>query len=228
MTHCTPKPPEGMDSTTRVLARAIYLVVAMAALGAGLVAPVPVPSAFASPPDSRPPSINTDDDANFRMVDSQFYCGGRPRASAFPKLVQLGIRTIINLESGEDAEVERAAIEKLNLGLQLDRRIQLISFPIGSEEIDETGVSHKRLQELFTQIRDAKRPILIHCYHGRDRTGAVIAIYRMLMSQKSATEAFEEAYHYGFSREVHGLSKTVDRYKSAKKLQSLPRPEPDK
>ncbi len=215
-----------MVSKTRAIARAIYLASAMAALGAGGMTLGPGYSASASPRDTRPPSINTDDVANFRTVDPQFYCGGRPRPSAFPKLVQLGVRTIINLESREDAEAERAAIEKLNLGLLPDSQIQLISFPIGPDEIDETGVSHKRLQELFTQIRDARRPILIHCYHGRDRTSAVVAIYRMLMSQKSVTEAYEEAFQYGFSREDHGLSKTIDRYKSPKKLQSLPRPEP--
>ena len=178
------------------------------------------------PLDSNPTPITTEDVCNFHQVDTQLYRGGRPRSSAYPKLVEIGVRTIVNLEEQEFAEVEKAAIDEINLGLAPDKQIQFVSFPIGPAEIDEEGVSHERLRELFGEIQNAKKPIFLHCYHGKDRTGAIVALYRQLMDQKSMPEAYEEAYHYRFSRRDHGLSKTIDRYKSAKKLRTLPRPEP--
>jgi protein tyrosine/serine phosphatase len=178
------------------------------------------------PLDANPTPITGDDICNFHQVDASVYRGGRPRTTAFPKLAGLGIRTIINLEEKEFAEDERARLDEINRTLPSERQIQFVSFPISPAEMDETGISHGRLRELFEIIRKARRPLFIHCYHGKDRTGAIVALYRQLMGQKSATEAYEEAYHYRFSRSDHGLSRTLDRYNSAKRLRTLPRPEP--
>ena len=119
--------------------------------------------AYDFPLDSNPTPITSRDICNFHQVDAQFFRGGRPRPGAFPKLAGLGIRTIINLEEAEYAETEKVRVDNLNMGLLPDRKIDFLSFPIGPEEIDETGISHERLRELFSLIRDAKRPIFIHC-----------------------------------------------------------------
>jgi protein tyrosine/serine phosphatase len=184
--------------------------------------------AYDFPLDSNPTPITSKDVCNFHQVDAQIYRGGRPRSSAYPKFVDFGIRTILNLEEKEYAESERAVVDELNLGLPPEKQIQLVSIPIGPAEIETKEVPPEHVKKIFEEIRDAKRPIFIHCYHGKDRTGAIVAIYRMLMNQKSVSEAYDEAFHYGFSLEDHGLSKTVDRYKSEKKLKALPRPEPEK
>lgn len=184
--------------------------------------------AYDFPLDSNPTPITSEDVCNFHQVDAHFYRGGRPRSSAYPKLVQIGIRTIINLEEPEYAAEEKAVIDKLNSGLPADKQIQFVSFPISPAEIDDQGVSDKRLLELFGEIQASEKPIFLHCYHGKDRTGMTVAIYRLLMNQKSTSDAYDEAFHYRFSREDHGLSRTLDRYKSAKRLRTLPRPEPPK
>ena len=186
------------------------------------------PCAYYFPQDANPTPITSEDICNFHQVDARLYRGGRPRPSAYPKLIDLGIRTIINFEEPEFSEKEKATVEELNQALAPDWKMDFVSFPISPAEIDETGVSHERLRELFGEIRDAKKPIFVHCYHGKNRTGAVVALYRMLLDQMSQKEAYEEAYHYRFSRNDHGLSKTLDRYKSPKILQTLPRPEPAK
>lgn len=180
--------------------------------------------AYDFPLDSNPTPINSEDVCNFHQVDAQLYRGGRPRPSAYLKLAAAGIRTIINLEEEDSAEKEKVEIDNLNLWLPPDKQVRFFSLPIDSTEIEEIGISDDKLRSLFKQIRDAEKPIFIHCYHGKDRTGAVVAIYRMLMKQKSFSEAYKEAYHYGFVREVYGLSKTVDRYGSEKWLRTLPRP----
>jgi tyrosine-protein phosphatase SIW14 len=182
------------------------------------------PCSIDFPHDANPTQVNDEDICNFHQVDADLYRGGRPRPRAYPKLAELGIRTIINLEEPEYAEREKSALDELNATLKPEQRIGFISFPIAQTEIAGTGVPHERLQDLFQQIKDAKKPIFLHCYHGKDRTGAIVAIYRMRRHQKSFDEAYEEADHYRFSRSDLGLRRTIDRYESAKKLQSLPRP----
>ena len=109
--------------------------------------------AYDFPLDSNPTPITSKDVCNFHQVDAQLYRGGRPRSSAYPKLVGIGVRTIINLEEPEFAMEEKAAIDQLNSGLPSDRQIQFVSFPITPAEIDEEGVSDSRLRELFGEIQ---------------------------------------------------------------------------
>jgi protein tyrosine/serine phosphatase len=193
------------------------LLVAWPALGQG-------PCNLDFPHDSNPTPIIDADICNFHQVDADLYRGGRPRPSAYAKLVLLGIRTIVNLEEPEYAEREKAAIEELNGDLKPEQRINFISFPIGQKEIAVAGVPDERVKELFQQMQAARKPIFLHCYYGKDRTGAIVALYRMRRREKSYDEAYTEANHYRFGRSDLGLRRTIDRYESAKKLQSLPRP----
>lgn len=176
------------------------------------------------PHDANPTAITDDYVCNFHQVDSQVYRGGRPRPSAYPKLEQLGVRTIINLEETENADEERDAVARFNATRKPENRIDFISFPITQAEINKSGVSGRQVHHLFQLIQDAPKPVFIHCYYGRDRTGAVIALYRMSLGGLPYQKAYEEAVHYKFSPEDYGLMRTLERYKNAKKLNSLIEP----
>ena len=176
------------------------------------------------PHDSNPTKITDNDICNFHQVDAEVYRGARPGPSAYPKLVQLGIRTIITLEEAKSADRERAALAELNQELGPEERIDLISFPITQAEIGSAGLSDVGVHKLFQLIQQARKPVLIHCYFGKDRTGAVIALYRMVRQEKSFSEAYDEALHYGFSPHDLGLRTTLSRYKNPKKLKSLRQP----
>lgn len=52
--------------------------------------------------------------------------------------------------------------------------------------------------EALRVIRDRKGPILIHCLHGSDRTGGVLAMYRIVFQQYTKEEAIEEMKNGGF------------------------------
>ena len=179
------------------------------------------PCTVVFPHDTNPTSITDEDICNFHKVDSLVYRGGRPRPSAYPKLVRLGIRTILDLEETASARDERRAVERLNGTLKPQDRINFISFPITQEEINRTGVSDEQMHRLFEIIHDAQKPVLIHCYYGRDRTGAVIALYRMAVEGVSFRKAYDEAVHYDFSSENAGLLRTLRRFRDPKRLESL-------
>jgi protein tyrosine/serine phosphatase len=173
------------------------------------------------PHDSNPTPITDDNVCNFHEVDAQLYRGGRPDPSAYPKLERLGVRTIINLEEDDHAKHEGDALARYNSTLKPDERIDFISFPITQEEINRTGIADDQVERLFQMIRSARKPVFIHCYYGRDRTGAVVALYRMAIEGVPYQRAYEEALHYRFSPEDIGLKRTLDRYKNPKKASSL-------
>ncbi len=176
------------------------------------------------PHDSNPTKITDEDVCNFHQVDRDVYRGGRPRPSAYPKLVELGIHTIINLEETKYAERERAIVEDLSKKLAPDLGIDFVSSPINELQTARTGVSDPQLKDLFQKIHDARKPIFIHCYHGKDRTGAIVALYRVWRGENSFQNAYDEALHYRFSQYDFGLKRTLHRYENPQKLHTLPAP----
>lgn len=210
---------KGLRIIPRPLGKLPQLVLLLILIARPLAAQEPCGVDF--PHDSNPTAITDEDVCNFHQVDPQMYRGGRPRASAYPKLQELGVRTIINLEEAEVGEQERAVIARLNGTLKPEERIDFVSFPVSQNQIEKTGISNGDVKGLFRLIQSARKPVFIHCYYGRDRTGAVIALYRMLFNEMSYDEALDEALHYKFSSEDSGLKRTVHHYKNLQRLESL-------
>ncbi|HVW02471.1 MAG TPA: tyrosine-protein phosphatase [Planctomycetaceae bacterium] len=88
-----------------------------------------------------------------------------------------------------DQRAELAAAEKL----QIDH----LWFPLAG---DGTGDIHEYAGALkaLTEAVAADRPVLVHCAAGADRTGGVIAGYRMLIQHRSPEEAYAEMLSYGW------------------------------
>jgi DSP-PTPase phosphatase fused to NAD+ Kinase len=176
---------------------------------------------FDFPHDANPTAIRDADVCNFHQVDAQLYRGGRPQPSAFPKLAALGVHAILDLEESSSAARERESLEQYNRLAKPQDRIALISFPITQSEIYWSGLSDDQVRRLFSLIEQAPKPLYIHCFYGKDRTGAVVALYRMATGEKSYQEAYQEALHYRYSQLDLGLSTVLRRYKNDKKINSL-------
>jgi hypothetical protein len=88
-----------------------------------------------------------------------------------------------------------------------------------------TGVSSEDLRELFAAIKRATKPIFVRCKLGDDRTGVVVALYRIKRREMSFDEAKREASYYDFHPYLLlGLRKTLDRYRNPREVRSLPAP----
>jgi protein tyrosine phosphatase (PTP) superfamily phosphohydrolase (DUF442 family) len=109
--------------------------------------------------------------ANFHVVVSgEVYRSGQMNAEQFTRAIQnYGIKSILNLR-GENPmtdwhRVETATSAKLNVA-HYDRSL-------GSG----TPLTLEQMDDLVTLLRQAPKPILIHCYGGADRSGLVSALY---------------------------------------------------
>ena len=98
-------------------------------------------------------------------------------------LKQLGLKTIINLRSFHS---DRDEIGGTGLA---DEHIYMK--PWHPEEAD--------VVRFLKIVTDPKRaPVLVHCQHGADRTGTVIAVYRIAVQGWSKAEAIREMTQGGF------------------------------
>lgn len=113
---------------------------------------------------------------NSYRVSNEVYRSGQPDEEGFRQMAQAGIRTVINLR-----EYHRDDKKAAGSGLQLLR------YPVAAGE-----VTLDDLESILRMIRQAPKPVLVHCWHGSDRTGIVIAAYRIVEQNISVEEAEKE------------------------------------
>ena len=184
-----------------------------------LIFPAVLKARCREPRDCNPTSITPKEICNFHKVDNDLYRGGRPNCPGLAKLEALGIRTFIDLGGAE------AAIHRCKREAEL-RGISFIRVKISLPKIIFTGVSDKQLRNLFEAIRRAPKPIFVSCSLGRDRTGMVVALYRMKRGEISFDEAWQEAVYYGYRPRFRGLRVALNRYQDPSELAQLPAPSP--
>ncbi len=139
---------------------------------------------------------------NLHQVNPQLYRGGQPRDAGLRKLKDLGVKTIVNLR-GEDAHTRAESEEAHSLGL----RYYSISLPgFSRPKDDEVG-------RVLGIINDPEnQPIFIHCHHGKDRTGTIVACYRISHDGWTAEQAKDEAQRYGLGWVEIGMNHYIDKY----------------
>jgi protein tyrosine/serine phosphatase len=147
-----------------------------------------------------------------------FTGGARPACSGYQKLERLGIRTIVSLQGHAKGALRKCRLGQERAGAHFD----FIPFHINFVQTGLTGVSTQSLSRLFAAMRNAPKPIFITCLFGKDRTGAVVAIYRMKEGEMSFEEARKEALHYRLGSRFLGLRSTIGRFRDTAKLNALP------
>lgn len=127
------------------------------------------------------PVINTTLENCYRVSPELLRCE-QPGEKDIPDLQALGVRTILNLRRWNS---DPKALERAGFVLRVQRM-----------EADDLTVDD--LVAALRQIRAAPKPVLLHCWHGSDRTGSVVAAYRIVFQEWSAADALDELRHGGF------------------------------
>jgi len=127
---------------------------------------------------------------NFQKVDDHVYRGAQPTDSGFKDLPQLGIKTVVDLRDiGEHSQANEQKIVT-DLGM---RYLSIPMHGMSTPKDDQVAA----VQALFNDT--ASGPVFVHCKRGADRTGMVIAVYRISHDQWDNKKALTEAKSYGMS-----------------------------
>ncbi|HNU07010.1 MAG TPA: tyrosine-protein phosphatase [Pyrinomonadaceae bacterium] len=124
---------------------------------------------------------------NFAKISESLYRGGQPSADGIRKLAEIGIRTIVNFRDGQSSVVR----EKAHAA---EHGIEVINMRLGNWFAAKDEDIHRIIEVI---LDPANQPVFVHCKRGADRTGTVIAIYRMLVEGWTDREANREAKKHG-------------------------------
>ena len=125
---------------------------------------------------------------NFYQVDDILYRGGQPSQEGLNKLVSLGIKTVISLRGANEEQLQEIKLVKV-LGMNF------YNLPMS---IYERPSDDQVLTFLEIVLTKDNQPVFLHCTSGRDRTGAMVAMYRVLVSGLTIKQAYKEAKRLGF------------------------------
>lgn len=131
---------------------------------------------------------------NFHEVNNAIYRGGRPTEEGIRELAKMGVKTIVNLESGffakDTDDVLREAKWAKEAGINF---IKVPMHPIYAPKAEEVNSAYEAISNKENQ------PVFVHCLHGSDRTGTVVASYRIFTDGWTFDKAFAEMKEYGHS-----------------------------
>lgn len=136
-------------------------------------------------------------------VHPGLYRGGQPDAAGFAALSRLGIRTVVDLRRDHD---ERAAVASAGM--------DYVSLPMQADLFGSEPPTEDQVREFFDVVLDpAHQPAFVHCALGQDRTGTMIALYRIEVDGWSNAEAIAEMHAYGYHDFFRDLIDYVRRYR---------------
>jgi tyrosine-protein phosphatase SIW14 len=124
---------------------------------------------------------------NFHQVDQQVYRGGQPTADGFKYLATIGIKTVVDLRSsGERSTLEKQVVTSLGM--------KYVSVPMTGL----TAPTEAEITKILALMEDGTSgPVFVHCLRGADRTGAVVAAYRIDHDHWDNSRALREATSLG-------------------------------
>jgi protein tyrosine/serine phosphatase len=136
--------------------------------------------------------------SNVGRVSSGIYRGAQPEREGYATLKNMGIRTVVNLRSqhSEREEVKAAGMRSVEI-------------PINAFK----GLNSEVINKVINVMTNPEyQPVFIHCKLGEDRTGALVAIYRMALEGWTVSEAETEMQAFGFNDIWVNLKNAVRKY----------------
>jgi protein tyrosine/serine phosphatase len=127
---------------------------------------------------------------NFKIVNDRILRGGQPSDDGFKKLAERGVKTVVDLRWVNEHSIphEKEIVEADGM--------RFISVPMKGL----SAPSLEQMTKVLGILEDSNSwPVFIHCRRGADRTGTVLACYRISHDHWQNQKALEEAKTYGLS-----------------------------
>lgn len=125
--------------------------------------------------------------SNFERVNSVLLRGAVPSDKGLSALRDAGVKTIVNLRmKGDGSTNEELKVKACGMNY--------VHIPLGFSTPDTATIG--RILRVITNKE--MQPVFVHCRQGADRTGMIVAIYRMLVDNWEFKDAYTEMRKHHF------------------------------
>ncbi|TBR21082.1 protein-tyrosine-phosphatase [bacterium] len=149
--------------------------------------------------DGRPPEwaqpVTVEGVDNLHRVTPTLYRSRQPTRAGMANLEKLGVRTVINLRAfdSDTDEIAGTGLREVHVGVLT------------------WWVRDKHVVAVLKALRRREDgPFLIHCQHGADRTGLMVAMFRLVEQGWTKEAALKELREGGYG--FHAQWKNIVRY----------------
>jgi len=143
---------------------------------------------------------------NFHQVNEHVLRGGQPAAESWPSLARLGVKTVIDLRREDEHSTAEEAQAVGAAGMNY------VNVPMRGM----SSPTNEQIVKVLSLLNDdSSGPVFVHCRRGADRTGTVIACYRIGHDQWDNQKALKEAKVMGMSMWERAMQHYVLDYKAA-------------
>lgn len=133
---------------------------------------------------------------NLFRITPTFYRSAQLTAKDVAELKALGVKTVVGLRAfhSDEAWLKQSGIKTT--------RVKIYTWAISDTNV-VTALKSIRVAE-----KDG--PVLLHCWHGADRTGLIAAMYRIVYQDWSKEHALDELMNGGYG--YHSMWKNIPTY----------------
>jgi len=146
---------------------------------------------------------------NFYQIDNDVYRSGQLNKYNLPYYIEhKHIKTILNLRGKSNGE-----FYKIETNISNKYGVTHIDYGFSNKDF----LDFNKTSEIVSIIKNAKKPLLIHCAGGADRTSLAAALYQYAIAHKSpkiAKEQFSVIYGHSpyFRPYVEAMDRSFDNY----------------
>lgn len=131
---------------------------------------------------------------NFFQLDEKVFRSAQPDREGFAALKEMGILNVLNLRDNHSD----------------DRKARGLGFTLHRVEMEAGDIETRDVIRALRIIKESTGPIVVHCWHGSDRTGLISAMYRIVFQGWSKVEAIRELMHGGYG--YHTIYKNIPEF----------------
>src|SRR5689334_21022376 len=159
---------------------------------------LPLPVQLPSPTHtSKPPTNQFAGLRDFGKITDHIWRGAEPTADGYRNLVERGhVKSFLSLRRGENRD--EVNLKLANIAGVKCYQVSMKEWDPGQNNLHQLALALKTIKDLSDNPKT--RPVFVHCKAGENRTGFVIATYRMVYQGWTPEEAVREMRAYGFYR----------------------------
>lgn len=113
---------------------------------------------------------------NYYSVDPHLSRSAQPTSAQFASLEKFGFCRVLNLRNARSDK----------------RRLRSSQLEYVHLRVNTWRMSYQDVVQALVAIQRSECPVLVHCHHGADRTGVVVAAYRIAYQGWTSAAAIEE------------------------------------